>query len=361
MKCQTLLFAALIAATPVLFAQEEKGEKKKPAGDEQKMPDPRHKEHDALKTLAGDWECSMKMEAMPGVPGMEKAMESKGTEHAELVCNGIWLKSVITANYKGEPFQGVCIKGYDPFRKKYLSAFVCSDEQEGGACVMDGNYDEKTKTWTWTGKTPHGDMRSTQVFKDADNTVETCFMKSPEGKETKVMEATRKRARSAATPIDASAKLTKSLPKEQAVLQKDVGEWEATVKATHPGAPAATEDKATERVTAVCNGRWLWSDFKGEIMGGPFEGHALYGYDPNEKKYVNFWIDSMTPTLMKTSGSHDAATKTCSLEGTSTDANGKPVTVKEVITCKDDDTRVLQMEFKGADGVSNMEITYKRK
>ena len=360
MKCQTLLFAALVVATPALFAQEEKGEKKKPAGDEQKMPEPKQKEHDALKTLAGDWESTMKMEAMPGVPGMEKATESKGTEHAELVCNGLWLKSVVNATHKGEPFQGASLRGYDPSRKKYVSVFVCSDEKEGGACVMDGNYDAKTKTWTWSGKTPHGDMRSTAVFKDADNVVETCYMKTPDGKETKAMELTRKRSRSPATPVDASAK-TKNLPKEQEVLQKDVGVWDAAVKMAHAGAPAATEEKATERVVSICNGRWLWSDFKGEIMGAPFEGHALYGYDPIEKKYVNFWIDSMTPALMKTSGTHDAATKTCTLEGTSTDPNGKPITVKEVLTCKDDDTRVLQMEFKGADGVSTMEITYKRK
>jgi hypothetical protein len=288
------------------------------------MPEPKHKEHDVLKSLAGDWDCDMKMEAMPGVPGMEKPTECKGTERGELICNGLWLKTVINSTMQGEPFQGVWLAGYDPFKKKYVGIWVSSDEKEGCSCVFDGTYDEKTKSWTWTGKTPHGEMRSTLAWKDADTTVETGYMKTPDGKETKCMEVIRKRAKSAPTPADASAKIAKNLSKEQEVLQKEVGDWDATIKATHaPGQPPV-EDKGTERVTAVCNGRWMWSDFKGAMAGMPFEGHVLYGWDPAEKKYVGFWIDSMSATHAKTAGTYDAAKKTVTLEGACVCPEGKP-------------------------------------
>ena len=151
MKTQ-LLLAALFAATSVSFAQDSKAP-------EQKMPNPRHKEHDALKALAGDWESALKMEAMPGVPGMDKACESTGTERAEQICNGLWLKTVAHGTWQGEPMEGVWVVGWDPYQKKYVGLWTCSGEES--ATVLDGSYDEKTRIWTWQGKTPQGEMRST--------------------------------------------------------------------------------------------------------------------------------------------------------------------------------------------------------
>jgi hypothetical protein len=142
MKHQALLIAALCAATPTLLAQDEKT-KKAPA--EQKAPEPKQKEHETLRSLVGDWETVMKSEAMPGVPGMEKATESKGTEHAELLCNGLWLKSVVNGTWNGAPFQGIWLAGYDPTKKSYVSYWVSSDVQDCGPCALDGTFDEKTR------------------------------------------------------------------------------------------------------------------------------------------------------------------------------------------------------------------------
>jgi hypothetical protein len=301
---------------------------------------------------------------MPGMPGMEKPSESKGIERAELICNGLWLKSVVNASYMGQPFEGVWLAGYDPFKKKYTGIFVSSMEEDGGACVFEGTYDQKTKTWNWTGNTSHGQMRSTHVVKDDGTSVETCYMKAADGKEAKTCEITRKRT-SAAAPADASAKKAApaGLSKEQEALQKHVGEWDATVKMTMaPGHPA-TEEKGTEKIVSACNGRWIWSDFKGQMQGAPFEGHALVGHDPDAEEYVCFWIDSMSPNFMRTSGTFDPAKKTGTFAGTGVCPTGEPMQVKEVITWKDDDTRIQKMEFKGPTPEMNgtMEITFKRK
>jgi hypothetical protein len=337
---------ALAALSATLIAQE--------------MPDPRHKEHDALKPLVGSWETVMKMEAMPGVPGMEKPMEAKGIERAELVCNGLWLKSVIDSTWKGGPFQGIWLAGYDPFAKKYRSYWVSSDDQEGLA-VMDGTFDEKSKTWTWSGDTPHGAVRSTFVLKDADNSVETCYLKTPDGKESKCMEITRKRSKSPAA-IEASAKVPAAkLTKEHELLHQDIGVWEATILAAAAPGQQPTAEKGTESIVATCNGLWSWSDFKGQMMGAPFEGHALVGFDANEKKYVSVWIDSMSAVAAKTVGTFDEAKKAFTFTGSCNDPTGKPMSIHEVLTWKDADTRVLKMEFKTASETHNMEITYKRK
>lgn len=350
MWSRAFFVAALIAATPCLYAQVEEVE----------MPDPKREEHDSLKAMVGTWETVMKMEAMPGVPGMEEPSESKGTENSELICNGLFLKSTVNATWKGEPWQGVWIAGYDPFKKEFTSVWVSSDEAECGACTMTGSYDEDSATWTWSGKTPQGDMRSEFVIESPDRTVETCFMKAPDGNEVKCMEITRQRTRSAARPVEAAAKTKVALLPQQQALLADAGEWEATVKSAH-GGQDPTEDKGTERVIAICNGRWLWSDFRGTFMGAPFEGHALVGYDPNEKKCVSFWFDSMSPVAAKTSGPMAEGKKPIVLEGDCVDPMGNPMKITERVIWKGDDTRVLQMEFKGAEGDSTMEITYRRK
>jgi hypothetical protein len=356
-KSLLLFTAALCATIPTLCAQG--GTEPKPAAPampDAKHPDPKQQEHEILATLAGYWECSMKAEAMPGVPGMEKPIESKGSEQAELICNGLWVKSVINGTHDGRPFQGLWLVGYDPFRKQYSGIWVSSDDQECGACTLDGSYDAATKTWTWKGQTSHGEMRSTIAFRDADTSLETCYMKGSDGKEAKCMEITRKRS-SAPIAAEASAKALAKLSKEHEVLHNDVGDWDATVKCSEsPG-----EEKATERVSAICNGRWLWSDFEGRMGGTPFEGHGVVGYDPKQKQYVSFWLSSMCPTFSQTTGTFDAAKHAYTFQGKTVDPTGSPMTIKETLTWKDDDTRVLQMEFKCPDKASNMEITYKRR
>jgi hypothetical protein len=149
---RSLLIAALACGTAL--AQDDK-KAAKPG-----LPEPKHKEHDALQAFVGTWDVTMRSEPMPGVPGMEKAMESTGTEHCELLNNGLWLKSTTNATMDGKPFQCLWLVGYDPFAKGYVGVFASSDESQQGLCTMTGSYDDAKKTWLWSGQTPHGEMRS---------------------------------------------------------------------------------------------------------------------------------------------------------------------------------------------------------
>ena len=346
--------AALCVAAPTVLCQEDK--KKAPAGAE--MQNPKTKEHEALANMVGTWDCAVKMEALPGVPGMDKASESKCTETAELICNGLWLKSTMAGTKDGKPQSGVFIAGYDPSKKKYTGVWMSSDDKESGANTATGTYDAASKTWNWEWKSPMGEGRSTCTMTDSNKNVETCYMKGPDGKEVKFMEMTRTRGKAAPAP----AKTTPSagLSKEQEMVLKDVGEWEAVVKSTG-GPEGATEEKGMERVTPICDGRWVWTDFTGKMMGAPFEGHGVTGWDPAQKKYVSLWIDSMSPYYAITTGTCDAAKKTCTLSGDSVCPNGDPMTIKQVVTWKDDNNRSVQMEFKSKEMNGNMTIDYKRK
>jgi hypothetical protein len=357
MRNRFVSLAALCMA-PVLVAQDDK---KAPPGAGMQMPsDPKTKEHEALKAFVGDWDTTCKMSAMPGVPGMEQPQTSTGPEHSELICNGLFVKSIVNGTFAGKPFQGLMVLGYDPHQKKYTSVWV--DNQEGCSCTGTATHDAQKKTWEFSGQTPHGPMRSVIAFSDADNSKETCYMKGPDGKEAVTMEITRKRAKAAAAAGATAAKTAPKAPTpEHEQLLKSVGEWDAAMKMHMvPGQPPM-EAKCTETVVPVCHGHWLWTDYRGQVMGAPFEGHGLVGYDTNKKQYVSFWFDSMSAPYMASTGTCDPATKTVKMTGKGVDESGKPMTTDETITWKDENTRVLNMEFKTDQGPMKMEITYTRK
>jgi hypothetical protein len=354
----SLLFSAVAAG-----AVAAQGDPKKPGTSP--MPEPKHKQHDALQAFVGTWDVTMHSEAMPGVKGMEKAMDCTGTENCELLNNGLWLKATSTGTSDGKPFQGLWLAGYDPFAKQYVCHCVSSDEQCPGLCTMTGTFDDAKKSWTWSGHTPQGDMRSVMVASNPDSVVETCFMIGADGKEQKFMEITRKRSSRTPAPSAADANAAKTdkstLPKELAGMQQDVGSWDAVVRCSGmPGQPAS-EEKATERVSTVCGGKWLWTDFAGRMQGQPFEGHALTGYDPSEKKVVMLWIDSMSPVSCKTTGAGTAGDKELVLEGKCTDPAGQPMTIKQRLTRPDASTRAMQMESKCSQGDTKLDISYRRK
>jgi hypothetical protein len=120
--------------------------------------------------------------------------------------------------------------------------------------------------------------------------------------------------------------------------------------------------KGTE-TNSLLGGLWLVTDFKAEMMGTPFQGHGVTGYDPNKKKYVGTWVDTMSSGLLLSESSWDAATKTMTGTTEGPDMSGQVQKMKSVVTYKDPDTRVFTMSGTGPDGkdVKFMTITYKRK
>jgi Protein of unknown function (DUF1579) len=175
-------------------------------------------------------------------------------------------------------------------------------------------------------------------------------------------------AQEAKKPADKPAPAAEMMPMpkpgpEHELLKKEVGTWEATVEmmAPTPGA-SSTTSKGTE-TSRMVGGLWLVTEFKGDMMNQPFEGHGVAGYDPNKKKYVSTWVDSMSTGLSAGESTYDAAAKTMTgwMEGPNPDGTmGK---MKMVTKYEDDDTRVFTMSMVGPDGkeAPAMKITYKRR
>lgn len=147
---------------------------------------------------------------------------------------------------------------------------------------------------------------------------------------------------------------------EHEVLTKDVGTWDATVEMMMPPAPPS---KGVETNTLGPGGLWLIGDFKSEMMGAPFQGHAITGWDPARKKYVGTWVDSMTTALTVTESTYDAASRSMTGYIEAPGPDGRPIKMKAVTQHTDNDTRVFTMYVPGPDGkeAPSMKITYKRR
>ncbi|PYM15918.1 MAG: hypothetical protein DME18_02940 [Verrucomicrobia bacterium] len=144
---------------------------------------------------------------------------------------------------------------------------------------------------------------------------------------------------------------------EHEALKKLEGTWNAKVKM------GDEESAATATYKMVCGGMWLMSDFQGSFGDQKFSGRGLDGYDPEKKKYVSVWVDSMSTRPMFLEGTHDKEKKTTTMSGEAPGPDGKLAKHKMVTHMPDDDHMTFTMFILGTDGQENkiMTIEYTRK
>ena len=118
-------------------------------------------------------------------------------------------------------------------------------------------------------------------------------------------------------------------------------------------APGQEPSKSTATCTntMILGGRYQQSMIKGDMMGMPFEGTGLLGYDNAQKLFYSTWVDNMGTGVMTMKGTWDDATKSINLTGSTVDpVSGKEMPVRETISIIDDNTQLLQMYTNGSDG-----------
>ena len=147
-------------------------------------------------------------------------------------------------------------------------------------------------------------------------------------------------------------------------LEKAAGTWNTKVRTWMDPSKPPEETEGTNVGTMVLGGRYLEEKYEGTMMGQPFHGVGLTGYDNYKKKYVGTWADSMGTGIMMMTGSFDKSGKVMTSWGTMDDPiMKKTVKVKSVTTIVDDDTHRFEMWNTGPGGkmVKSMEMVYTRK
>jgi hypothetical protein len=66
----------------------------------------------------------------------------------------------------------------------------------------------------------------------------------------------------------------------------------------------------------ILGGRYLKQEATGTMMGMPFEGVGINGYDNFKKKFVGTWIDNMGTAISAMEGTVDASGKVLTMWGT---------------------------------------------
>jgi len=125
-----------------------------------------------------------------------------------------------------------------------------------------------------------------------------------------------------------------------------------------PGArPLSFQGFETYKV--MNGGLWTMAEIHGDhqIVG-------VYGYDTNRNKYVGTWVESTNPFRVLMEGDYDEPSRTLTMIANGVDPVTKmPVREKQVITHKDDDTRMLSLYRLEEDGRETriLEATAKRR
>lgn len=101
----------------------------------------------------------------------------------------------------------------------------------------------------------------------------------------------------------------------------------------------------------ILGGRYQQSTYTGNMMGEPFEGIGILGYDNMKKKFVSSWVDNGGTGIMYMEGTYDPGTKSINLTGTMPDpTTGKDCTMREVLIMTDAKHCTMEMYNTPAGG-----------
>jgi len=82
------------------------------------------------------------------------------------------------------------------------------------------------------------------------------------------------------------------------------GEWEGHTKTWFEPGRLADDSPMQGTIKPVLGGRFMMHEYKGSIMGQPFEGITIFGYSLNTGKFQSAWVDSfhMSTDIMYSEG-----------------------------------------------------------
>ncbi len=148
---------------------------------------------------------------------------------------------------------------------------------------------------------------------------------------------------------------------EHKALTDMVGTWTATSKMWMEAGKPPMEAQGTEDIKAVLGGRFIEMHFTGQMMGKPFEGMGVEGYDNLKKKWVMTWMDSMGTMIIYAEGTGDAKSRTFAGEEPTPDGKKRPF--RWVMKTDSPTKHTMEMYAPGMDGkeMKEMEIVYTKK
>ena len=147
-------------------------------------------------------------------------------------------------------------------------------------------------------------------------------------------------------------------------IASSVGNYDLKIKSWHEAGSPAMEETGTAIRTMMLGGRVLAEDISATMMGMPYTGHGMFGFDNVTGKYWSTWNDTMGTGVMLSEGSCDAQMKNCTFTGSWTDPIKKTlITARMTTQWSSPTTEIFTMYGQGKDGkeMKMMEITYMKR
>lgn len=141
------------------------------------------------------------------------------------------------------------------------------------------------------------------------------------------------------------------------------GSWTTTTKEwMEPGKPP-TESTGTAEMKMLLDGRFLYQEYNSQMMGQPFSGVGIDGYDNMTKKYVTAWVDTMGTGIFLMEGTASADGKTITLKGSHPEPGGGKMLHRAVWKIIDQNNQTFDMygTHHGQKEMKVLEIIYTRK
>lgn len=147
-------------------------------------------------------------------------------------------------------------------------------------------------------------------------------------------------------------------------MARYVGDWDVAMKTwMEPGAPPL-DSVGKARFELILGGRYLRQDYSASMMGMPYTGIGISGYDNARETYVDYWFDDMGTAGYVSTGDWDEAGTTYTADGEHMNAMTKQMEqMRHVITMTGPDQFVFTMYHHQPDGewMTSMEMTYTRR
>lgn len=106
-----------------------------------------------------------------------------------------------------------------------------------------------------------------------------------------------------------------SVNEHHELLTSLAGKWNATVQLWMEPDAKPEESEGSSDGKLIMGGRFLEQSYQGVLMGQPFEGRGIFGYDNLKKEYTSIWFDSTATGIMMGSGQYNSESKILVTEG----------------------------------------------
>lgn len=141
------------------------------------------------------------------------------------------------------------------------------------------------------------------------------------------------------------------------------GSWTTKTKEWMEPNKPPMESTGTCDEKVLLDGRFLQQECTGEMMGQPFTGIGVIGYDNYKKKYISTWMSSMGTGIFVMDGTASDDGKTITLKGSHPDPSDGVMHHRALWKFVDANTQTFEMYGTHGKGkeMKMMEITYARK